>query len=104
MYQSTQVLSLSIQLKKHYIYGSCIGKSSKNLGVLHRVHVLYLCIGPCNLSTKCQKLPVQYSNLLNFYVDTIFGLPNLGTYQGMSTKSEDQKISKNFTQNKDKLL
>ena len=58
-YQSTHTqvpnLSSSIKLKKHYIYieyGYCIGKSTKNLGVLHRVHVLYLCIGPCNLSTK----------------------------------------------------
>ena len=36
-----------------------------------------------------KKLPVQYSNLLNCYVDTIFVLPNLGKDQGMSTKSGD---------------
>ena len=70
-------------------YGYCTGKSYKNLGVLHRVHVLYLSIGPCNLSTKCQKLVVWYSNLLNCYVEIIFVLSDLGTYQGMSTKSED---------------
>ena len=70
-----------------YRVGYCISKSNENKGVLHRMHVPYLCIGPCNLSTKCQKLPVQYSNLLNCYIDTIFVLPNLDTDQGMSTKS-----------------
>ena len=35
-------------------YGYCIGKSAENLGVSLRVHVLYVCIGPCNLSTKAE--------------------------------------------------
>ena len=35
------------------VYGYCISKVYENLGMLHRVHVLYLCIGQCNLSTKC---------------------------------------------------
>ena len=70
--------------------------------VLYRVWVLFwqkfqkfrgAAQGACTLSVyrsmqpehKCQKLLVQYSNLLNCYVDTICVLPNLGTDQGMGT-------------------
>ena len=45
---------------------------------------------------NAKKSLVQYSNLLKSYVDTIFVLPDLGTYQGMSTKLGDQNISKNI--------
>ena len=59
-YQSTQVLSLSlsIKLKNCYIYveyGYCISKSTENLGVSLRVHVLYVHIGPCNMTTKAKR-------------------------------------------------
>ena len=97
-YKSTQVLSLrlSIKLKESiYIwycteYGYFIGKSYKNVGVLAQ--------GACTLSVHrsiqpehkmSKKSLVQYSNLLNCYVDTIFVLPNLGIGQGISTKTGD---------------
>ena len=38
---------------------------------------------------KSQNIKVLYLNLLNCYVDTIFVLSDLGTDQGMSTKSDD---------------
>ena len=73
--------------------GTLLAKVTNIWGCQHRVHVLYLCVGPCNLSTKCQKSLVQYSNLLSCYVDTIFVHHDLGTNQGMSTKLGDQKFS-----------
>ena len=96
------MLNLSISIKLQislYIwycteYGYCI--DSENLGVLHRVHVLYLCIGPCNLSTKCQKTSSTVVKPIKFLCSTIFVLPDLGTDQGMSTKLGDQKISENL--------
>ena len=36
-------------------------------------------------------ITIQYINLLNHYVDSIFVIPNLGTDQGLSTESRDQK-------------
>ena len=60
-----------------------------------RVPVLYIKIGPCNLSPK-PKHRGMYLNLLNRYGGTIFVLPDLGTDQGMSTKLGDQKIHEKF--------
>ena len=44
---------------------------------------------------KSQNIGVLYLNLLNWCVDAIFVLPDLGTDQGMSTKLRDQEIYKN---------
>ena len=43
---------------------------------------------------KSQNIRVLSLNLLNWYVDTIFVLPGLGTDQGMSTKMGDKKYMK----------
>ena len=43
-------------------------------------------------SKKSQlEITIQYSNLINHNVDTIFILPDLGTGQGLSTKLKDKK-------------
>ena len=52
-------------------------KVPKNLGVLLRVHVFYVCIGPCNLSTKAKTTSTV---LKPIYLNssTIFVHANLG--------------------------
>ena len=45
---------------------------------------------------KCLNIGIMTLNQLYYYLDAIFVLPGLGTYQGMSTKMLDQKIYKNL--------
>ena len=64
-----------------------------NLGTQNCARVLVTC------AQLYPSLPLQYSltlSLLHCYVDAIFVLPDLGTGQGMSTLSGDQKIIANF--------
>ena len=59
--------------------------------VVLRVHILYISIGPCNLSPKAKHRGTVFKPIILMY-STIFVLPGLGTDQGMSTKMGDQKI------------
>ena len=44
------------------------------------------------------EITVQYLDLLNLYVDTIFILPDLRTVQGLSTELRDQTYLENLHQ------
>ena len=74
---STWVLKYSSTKPKLSLYG-------KNLGSTQGACTLYK-HRPMQPEPKSQNIGVLSLNLLNWYVDTIFVLPSLGTDQGMST-------------------
>ena len=45
---------------------------------------------------NCLNIGVLTLNLLYYYLDAIFVLPGLATYQGMIIKTGDQKIYENL--------
>ena len=79
-----------------YSTAQCFGKSYEKLAVLAYGACTLAVLGSMQPEHKIPKSPVQYSIILNCYIDTIFVLPDLGADQGMSIKSRDQNIFGNF--------